>query len=363
MTVEQINRQLQELAHLKDEDPQKAGKIEKLVRMADSIKDADLQYKTRDQLVDAAVYGGYPDKALAAYAWMLQEHDKRAVAGGRYAAMSLLWKYKWVVDRLTSFSYISREQIEAALEDMERRYQTNNFGMEPILRSRISIGRSLGDRAYVEQYLEKLKDTPASWMSDCEACVSESNFQTQLFLGNYEQAMQHIEPVLSGRQKCRSVPDLTYHLLYLPYIERGKTDDALALYHKKRPLDTPDYLLANANTIFLMLAAGKMPSALKIFSRNVGLVFDSNNERAQLNFYRAAGRLFTELSKKQKKSTVKLDLSPRLPFYEQSNEYDIETLRHYFTKEAERLTAAFDARNGNTTNRDRLNRLMEMPLE
>ena len=362
MTSDQLKEEIQALYHYQDKDPEKAPKVERLVRLADSINDRDLQRQTRNMLVDAAVYGGYPEKCLGAYAWLLNDYDERKAAGENPGSWSLLWKYKWVIHRLIDFSYISREQLEGALEDMTRRYEADGKSIGPILQARNAFSRVMGYPERAQEYYEAYKEAPVDWMGDCPACVSSFHVQHHLGMGDFDTAMKFAEPILSGKQTCGSIPELFFYRLYIPYIERGMSEAAYKLHRRKPLQNTPDYIFANASAIFLLLAMDKPQSAINYFSKNIGIAFDSNNEWGQLHFYRAGMRLFRELQRIRKRKVIKLDLPEQVPFHRTDRTYNIVAVTEWLEAETKRLTEAFDERNGTKHLSEKLEQLMNMPL-
>jgi len=58
-------------------------------------------FHLRQELIEAATFGGMEDRALIAFSWCLAQSDKDA---DRFPEQDLLWgKYKWILAGITDF--------------------------------------------------------------------------------------------------------------------------------------------------------------------------------------------------------------------------------------------------------------------
>src|SRR4028118_2006681 len=74
VTPEQVRELFFQSYYLEDGDS-KIMLLEEAVRLADICGDFALQYDARDYLINAATFGGAPEKALVAYSWCLAQYD------------------------------------------------------------------------------------------------------------------------------------------------------------------------------------------------------------------------------------------------------------------------------------------------
>src|SRR5689334_5445333 len=97
--------------------------LEEAVALADAHDDASLGYTARMRLIDTVAFTGQSDKTLVAFSWCLACADKLAQDPkyGEFSRTELLWKYKWVLEKLTQFPKIPRAQIYSALDDFQAR--------------------------------------------------------------------------------------------------------------------------------------------------------------------------------------------------------------------------------------------------
>src|SRR6059036_1785638 len=68
---------------------------EEAVRIADLHNDTALAYRSRQELMDAACFGGRPDLLVVAFTWCLAVFDRGEESG--IALYELLWRMKWVM--------------------------------------------------------------------------------------------------------------------------------------------------------------------------------------------------------------------------------------------------------------------------
>ena len=129
-------------ARLEDGD-EKIMTLEEAVRIADTGNDIQLQYNAREELVEAAFWGGEADKALVAYSWCLAQFDKNPE---QFSEWVLLWRYKWIVNIIIDFPQIPREQIYKMLDEMERRYLQAGYGLRVVYYYRYRINKFFGYR-------------------------------------------------------------------------------------------------------------------------------------------------------------------------------------------------------------------------
>ncbi len=81
----EVEELLRQASYLPDGD-MKVMLLEEAVRLADGLeyRSEELQFKTRDLLVQAATFGGHPDKSLVAYSWCLAQLDNESFGVGWY---------------------------------------------------------------------------------------------------------------------------------------------------------------------------------------------------------------------------------------------------------------------------------------
>src|SRR5687768_13155774 len=172
--------ELMSTAMLMEEGSTKISLIEEAVRHADMTGDYQLQFATRDALVQAAVFGGRHDMALVAFSWCLATNDAHP---GEFDEHDLLWKYKWIADALPDFPTITRAQIDGALADMHARYERAGFSLQPVETMRWKCAQYMGELDKSREIYERTAKMKRDASSDCIACVYNSSVELFSTLG------------------------------------------------------------------------------------------------------------------------------------------------------------------------------------
>ena len=226
-----IDRLMREAAKL-PHGPSRIAMVEEAVRIADSRNDLPKAFKCRLELVSAASSGGQPDVKLIAFSWCLSQFDRdKKLFGGRATEIDLLWKYKWIAGALPAFHQISREQIEATLEDLRRRYKADGSTMHAVYDEECSIAISMGDKPAAEAAQKRLAATKRDMFSNCAACVQDRLVTYHRCFSRHEDAVAAAEPILTGRLKCGTVPHRTYPKLMMSLFNLDRLKEAMH-YHR-----------------------------------------------------------------------------------------------------------------------------------
>ena len=342
---EAAERLLAEAEGIKD-GPEKIAVLEEAVRHADAAGDVRLQYTAREDFVEAAYFGGAPDKAIVAYSWCLAQFDRRP---GEFDEWRLLWRYKWMINVITDFPQIPKSQIYEMLEDMERRFRRGGYGLRSIYQYRYRIARFMGERDEAIRNYRRAQAERTDAVSDCQACRIDEQVSFHVYEGNDSLALDVARPLVDMRYFCRTVPERTFARLLLPLLRLGRWDDA-ADYHRR------GYRLAEARThgsieyvsdhiVYLSLnfdASG----ALRLVAKHYRWSESNHNPHERFIFYRAAW-LALEVRAGAGVHTVELRLPPTFPLYEEGGRYETARLRDWFASRALDLARKFDERNGN----------------
>lgn len=313
-------------------------RVEEAVRLADSANDELSGYRARMGMVEAAVYGGYPEKGLVAFGWCAAksaEDPERFPA--RRPGTDLLWVFKWITQQVTWYPQLERAQIESALQDMEARYVAHGLSLRPVFMQRTRAALAMGDPP------ERASDHYRKWQwatrdsyADCRAC--EFNFQTEFHVarGEHQEALRVAEPILRGDSRCAEVPHDTYALLLESALAAGRDEDAARFHTVGYPMirDNRVFTARIANHVHYLIDVGRLDDAQAMVERHVHWATDNRVLDHQLWFHAAAARLF-----------AKLDASVESRIAGEAKTADV--LREHYRNAANRVAAQFDARNGN----------------
>ncbi|HEY1191172.1 MAG TPA: hypothetical protein VGE74_26290 [Gemmata sp.] len=348
--------------------PTKVGVLEEAVRLADAHNDIDLGFEVRLDLINAATFGGAPEVSLVAFAWCLAQSDKEP---GRFDTTRLLWMYKWVLDVVADYPQFGREQIEAMMADMERRYAEAGAGMHPVHQTARELHRLLGDLTEAAEAHERTMQCSEDPLSNCRACEQHAQVKFHLDSGRTDLALRTAEPLLAGRMRCAEVPHVTYSYLLVPLVLDGQVKQAADYHRKGLQLIgmNPKFLSQAARHIFFLAFTGNLPAAAKLFERhlpNAGattcpawrfdfartamFLFDLLAEAQEAppappSAWAAAMSWFTGEKAKKKPLHIRFPASYALP--DGVDRTDPAAVRDHFAAEARELARAFDARSGN----------------
>ncbi|MGG4144413.1 hypothetical protein ABEW34_14915 [Paenibacillus algorifonticola] len=324
--------------------PPGAAKLEVLeaaVRIADAEGDVENAFEARGEIVETAIFHGYPLKAIIAFSWQLGQSDQEP---DNYDSSDLMWSYKWIVGNISNFPEIPMSQIQELVEDLGKRYKEHGYSRRTYLYYRSRLALSHGKLNEAKDFLEQMMKVDRDYMTDCIAC--EQNHIVELYaqLGEDEQALKAAEPILSGKMKCAEVPHITLPHLLSPLLRQGSSEEAQKLHTKGYRLvkGKRDLLDSVAQHIHYLTDVNPA-KAVEVVELHLAFILDHENPYEVMRFNLFTARLLKKLINEG--SEVKL----RLPasFLTVHEDTSLPALAAHF--EALALSAAkrFDARNGN----------------
>jgi tetratricopeptide (TPR) repeat protein len=318
--------------------------LEEAVRIADRGADLKLQYEAREELIEAAFWGGETEKALVAYSWCLAQFDKNP---GSFPEWTLLWRYKWIINVIFHFPQIPKEQIYEMLDEMERRYRAAGYGLRVVNYYRYRIERFFGNRDEALKHFRYAQTLARDTLSDCEACEIDERASFQIYCEQDELALRIAEPVLEGYKRCRTVPHRTLAHVLLPLVRLGRWDEAWDYHHRGYTLisNDPNFLEYLSDHLIFLALYGEFEKATHVLEKHFHWAKKNTDKYDRYLFFRAAW-LFLDILKDAGEETLKLRLPESFPLYEESGEYEIERLKEWFLKSARDIAGQFDKRNG-----------------
>jgi hypothetical protein len=327
------------------EGDEKIMTLEEAVRLADTGGDVELQYRARESFIEAAYFAGIPEKALVAYAWCLAQFDREP---GRFWEWRLLWRYKWMVNVICDFPQISREQIYEMLDDMERRFRRAGHGLRAVYKYRYRTEKFFGNREEALRLYHLSEQAGRDDLSDCAACEMDERVTYRLYIGEDEMAVRIAEPLLQGREKCRSVPQRTYSKLLVPLLRLGEHEKAWQYYMRGYSMISNDRGMLDYlcdHFVFLTLY-NDLKGAARILEKHYRWTEENTNAYERFLFYRAAW-LFLETAGEAGIDVLQLQMPGSFPLYSAERVYHTALLKEWFEARAVELAAKFDARSGN----------------
>ncbi len=318
--------------------------LEEAVRLTDAHGAVDVAYEVRNELIDAATFGGFPDKALVAFAWCRGQQKKNPE---RYNAEELLWKQKWVVGRLNEFPHISRKQIQDALHDIEQCFQRADGGKRAVLKLRYHAARDMGDEAEAAALWPRWLEAPRDYLTDCRACELDDELNPSLDAGDWARVVEKARPLLEGRVGCAEVPHLTYGTVLYAFFKLGRLQEARDCHvgGYRMVAHNREFLTTVGEHLEFLALTGNLSRGLTLLERHLGWALDHASHRDRFSFHCAA-RLLLELVRGEGRNEVSLRLPQAFPLFEPEGTYATRTLLEWVDSQAQGLATKFDARNG-----------------
>lgn len=327
------------------EGPERVAIWEEVVRLIDSLADDQRSYEARLALVDAANWAGMHDRALVAFSWCLSHKDLTQ----QHDAHDLLWKFKWILQNITQFAGVAAEQIVAMEDDMAKRLASVGYSPRPIEYIRCINRIRMGDFEAAQRDFLRWQSAPRDAMADCSACEKDNQVEYLAELGNNEEAVRVGEPLITAQHPlCKEVPHFTHGHIVRPLLRLGRHDLAQPNFEAamKRIRGKAKFLQGMAEQILFLLKVNDLTAVVKILDKHLALVATSVDDRGRCRFYRATALACEKLAEETTKP-LKLRVPESFDCHQSNHQYDAQELANWFHAEADQLTAAFDARNGN----------------
>lgn len=360
MTAQDWREQLDELrdrAERLRHGEAKVMALEEAVRLADTHGDLELAFEVRDELIDAATFGGFPDKALVAFVWCRAQAKKDPE---RFDSDLLLWKQKWVVGRLDDFPHITLKQIHDALDDIEQTYAKVDAGKRSVLKLRYQVARDLGDESAAQKYWDQWVASPRDHLTDCRACDLDDEIDHHIDLGEYKKALEKARPILEGRSSCAEIPHLTYGSVLYPLLKLERLEEARDCHLRGYPMISRnrDFLACVGEHMEFLALTDNLSRGLSLFEHHLGWALDHASWRDRFTFHSAAQLLLSRVLAAGR-DTVSLRLPKAFPLHQRQGTYDTRELHGWVETQAKEIAARFDTRNGT----DRFQKLLERTRE
>lgn len=332
--------------------------LEQAVQLADAANDVATAFELRNELIDAAMFTGFPEKVLVAFAWNLAQADRTPE---QFSESALLWKYKWVISCLFEFPQITISQMENALADMSRRFERNGASLRPVHTLRCRIYQNVGDAARVKPILPLWKKGRRDQLADCQACDRDNLVETHIFLKQYRRALQVARPLLECRMRCAAVPHITFALVLVPLLRLGRLKEAVDCHRQGFDMvkEQATFLREISQHLLFLVLLPDLNRAAKAFECHLRFALETQSPLRRYDFFRAALFMLLQMLKKSS-SQRKFRLPQTFPLWQESGSYDLAALANWFETEVRTLARQFDARNGNTYRTDEVEELADL---
>jgi hypothetical protein len=347
--VSQTNQDVYDLINASYELPrgslEKVELLERAVALADSHNDLQAGRYARDELLDACTFGGYPEKALVAFAWLIAKFDECGEDLDLYEH-DMLWKYKWILNYLWSFPRMSQQQIEKTFADFASRLERGGYGSGSLYYYQLKYATHRGDEASAKSWYELWQKTKRDAMSDCNAC--EANFHAEYLtaFGSYERALDAAQPLLSGRMSCAEVPHFTFARVLEPLLHLQRYDEAVDYHQRgyKMVKSNQDFLVAVSHHLAFLAYSHNLGSAISLFERHLPWALATADMERRFEFYVSSLPLLERL-KERGDDFIKVRVPQEFAVQGSGEGLERAKLEAYIKTELADLAKQFDSRN------------------
>ncbi|WP_336205080.1 hypothetical protein [Nonomuraea sp. LPB2021202275-12-8] len=330
--------------------------VERALRAAEAGDDHDLVIRARLDLAEAYQYGGEPVKVFATFSRNLADYDAEPGRWDRWVTHELLWQFKWVVANMRQFPQIPLRRTLDALDEMERRYRQAGDMTHAVHAKRCFTASHLGDDEGMREWFHRWQTSPRDELSDCEACDTSSKVWALASLGRDEDAVAAAKPVVEGRSTCAVQPQNMLITVLLPYVRTGRLEQAAQAHRRAYRIvrGQPSHLEDIGTHLEFCALTGNETRGLEILQRELPLLERPPSPSQERTFQEGAALLLRRLEE-----TGHGHLTVRRA----GRDVPVPELRAAMEAGARRISAEFDARNGNDTHsRQTERRLAARPL-
>ncbi|GEL93884.1 hypothetical protein CCO02nite_05420 [Cellulomonas composti] len=295
-------------------------------------------------LVDSLVWGGEVDRAYLPFTKAVRWYDEHPEHVDATDTHALFWSFKWMVGHLSDFPSVPSAQIEATLEDMERRYAVAGLGRDAVAYERFSWSCTRGAPDVQDRYDEWVR-TPRDDFSQCEACDPADRAFYLVESGRRDEGVRLLETTIAAGKTCATEPADMLSLLALAYLDEGRAADAVSAHRRAVAAlaSTQSDMAGARGRRFVLLARGGQPErALRAVADDAALLLTTATPAARFEFLHSVVEGTAALLPKHAATPVQVgELQVGgVPVS------DVAGLHAWAAAEAATLAAQFDARNG-----------------
>lgn len=298
-------------------------------------------------LVESYVWNGEVEKAYLPFTRAVRWYDEHPEHFDAQDVHALFWSFKWMVGHLADFPSVPAAQIDATLEDMERRYAVAGHGRDAVAFQRFAWARARG-AADVDALYEEWVRTPRDDFSQCRACDPGDRVVFLVERGDVDEAVRLAEETIAAGETCATEPADMLSTIALVHLDAGRAAAAVSAHRRAVAAlaDSQSDMAGARGERFELLARGGHPArALRALAQDAHLMRQADTPRDVFSYLTSVVAGTSALLVSHPDLPVELDDVPVT---------DVATLHAWANAQAAELAQAFDARNGT----DRFARLL-----
>ncbi|WP_406858879.1 hypothetical protein ABZO31_00980 [Streptomyces sp. HUAS MG47] len=334
---------------------QRTVAAEELVEAAGQFEKPDVLVTALLELMTAYEFTGEYRKSPVVFGRLLKLWDESPEEFSEWEAHQIYWRFKWVATSLLDVPEVPLASIHGWIDEMRRRYEKAEHGMQPVAAMRYHVASHTG--VGVADAYDLWVTRPRTELSDCEACETRHLASHQIDGGADTTALDTLRPVLDGAIGCAEEPQMSQALALAALLRTGRLDEArsqhLTGYRRVRG-NTGMQAWVGRHLEFCVLSRNE-GRGLEILAENRPLFEATGAPHAHLDFLTGVELLLARIVEDGHPDTVVAGPPGR--------NWTADELLAHVRAEADRLTAAFDARNGTSAvGERRRERLAQRPL-
>ncbi|RNL70261.1 tetratricopeptide repeat protein [Streptomyces sp. I6] len=341
--------------HDRPHGPQRTVAAEELAEAAGQFEKPDVLVTALLELMTAYEFTGEYRKSPVVFGRLLRLWDESPEEFSEWEAHQVYWRFKWVAASLLDVPEVPLTSIRGWIDETLRRYERAGHGMQPVAAMRYHVAAHTG--AGVADAYDLWITRPRTELSDCEACETRHLAAYRMNAGDDAGALDTLRPVLDEAIGCTEEPQVSQALALGALLRSGRLDEArshhLTGYRRVRG-NTGMQAWVGRHLEFCVLSRNE-GRGLEILAENRPLFEATGAPLAHLDFLTGVELLLARIVEDGHADTVVAGPPGR--------SWTADELLAHVRAEADRLTAAFDARNGTTAVGDRRReRLSQRPL-
>ncbi|MBU5436473.1 hypothetical protein KQI42_00555 [Tissierella sp. MSJ-40] len=337
---------------------------EELAKVADSENNMFYSFIGRKEIMRIDTFNGDGLKAILTFPkflWTGDEHLKNSEFNKdfvQYCIICILERMMYVCDDYYQVEY---EKLNEIIKEYKKRCIEYGYSLRVYYQYITRDYMELEDVEGVKESFKKFKSCSRDNISDCEVCEIKFEVEYELFLNNYEKALELADPIFKGEKKCTTALPLTYGLFIEYYINHNMLEEAKEYREKMyRLINKDDFYLSSMRIQLLYFAITDPKKGVKIFTKHLKWALSSNNGNDKFMFYTGAWMLWESFKYKEKRDRCKLILPGDTPFYKDDGIYLVDDIISYCKGQSLSIGEKFDKRNRNTINMDFINKMKKL---
>lgn len=339
------NLEIQKILLKIDQQSQIEDKITLLkqaISLADANNDLDWGYDLRLEILHWEGFLGKSTESIIAFTWLLNICDSEP---DQFEYKEILKRYKWMIFASFDYLLISKEQLDMMMKDYSNRLAQNGYSARSYYEIEANWSLFTGDVSRARKYLA-FRDLETF----DEMCIDDemiTDICVELLDGNIDKGIAFANEFLGQKPDQKGT---TYSLIVY-YLALNKDRRVSDYFEQTEQLlsnvNKYPYMIFDISQLMYYLSKNEKEKAWKYYELYAHWEVDVN-EYYSFDFSLSVLPLFSS------EETKTLNLSSKLPFFNEKGIYNTSDLYKYYVEKVNNLGSKFDQRNGNTYFREQI---------